>query len=155
MKSGNCDQAYCPMREGCHSKKSSLDCGGFKCTSYIPGAGGGTNTGASNSERIARYEAYYDELKDMLLVDKSTGKVAATYYTNVKQNQWYQKAKQGMNFTQIIQESYAADGKNYELIKCSEYEDESPNSSSSSSSSETPMYGNGPSTEFTKTAPDL
>ena len=44
--------------------------------------------------------------------------------------------------------------KNYELIKCSDY-DESPNSSSSSSSSETPMYGNGPSTEFTKTAPDL
>ena len=69
MKSGNCDQAYCPMREGCHSKTSSLDCGGFKCTSYIPGAGGGTNTGASNAERIARYEAYYDELKDMLLVD--------------------------------------------------------------------------------------
>ena len=154
MKSGNCDQAYCPMREGCHSKTSSLDCGGFKCTSYIPGAGGGTNTGASNAERIARYEAYYDELKDMLLVDKSTGKVAATYYTNVKQNQWYQKAKEGMNFTQIIMESYAADGKNYELIKCSDY-DESPNSSSSSSSSETPMYGNGPSTEFTKTAPDL
>ena len=160
MKSGNCDQAYCPMREGCHSKTSSLDCGGFKCTSYIPGSGSGTNTGASNEERIARYEAYYEELKDFLLVDKSTGKVAATYYTNVKQNAWAAKAKEGMNFTQIIQESYAQDGKNYELIRCSEY-DETPSDTNStpetasSTSEETPMYGNGPTTEYTEIAPAL
>ena len=158
MKSGNCDQAYCPMREGCHSKTSSLDCGGFKCTSYIPGKGGGTNTAASNAERIARYESYYDELEDFLIIDKSTGKVAATYYTNVKQNKWYQQAKAGMNFTQIIMESYAADGKNYELIKCSEYDDETPSDTSSttaSSTGETPMYGSGPTTEYTEIAPDL
>lgn len=146
MKSGNCDQAYCPMNKGCHGKTSSLSCGSFKCTSYIPGQGSSNNTPASNQERISRYESYFQEVKDFLLIDKDTGKVAATYYTNVKQNEWYEKASKGMNFTQIIQESYAADGKNYELIRCSTY-DETPDSNEDTNE-ESVQYGNGATAEY-------
>jgi hypothetical protein len=137
------------MNKGCHGKTSSLSCGSFKCTSYIPGQGSSNNTPASNQERISRYEAYFQEVKDFLLIDKDTGKVAATYYTSTKQNEWYAKASEGMNFTQIIQESYAQDGKNYELIRCSTY-DETPDSESDSDTQE---YGNGITPEYSKLAP--
>ena len=155
MRSGNCDQAYCPMTKGCHSKKSSLDCGGFKCTSYIPGKGSGTNTGAAGQDRITKYASYYDELKDMLLIDKSTGKVAATYYTNVKQNKWYEQAKNGMNFTQIIQESYANDGKNYELVNCTTYDNESSEENSTTTTPDPETHGNGPTLDYKNVAPSI
>lgn len=157
MKSGNCDQAYCPMREGCHGKTSSLVCyhksdgTPVKCTSYIPGQGSSNNTPASNQERISRYEAYYEEVSDFLLIDKDTGKIANASYVSTRQNEWYEKAQKGMNFTQIIQESYAADGKNFELIRCSTY-DESPDAAETPTSSST-EYGNGPSSEYPEIAP--
>ena len=149
MKSGNCDQAYCPMNRGCHGKTSSLDCGSFKCTSYIPGQGDSNNTSPSNQERITRYQAYFEEVKDFLLIDKTTGKVASTYYTSVKQNQWFEKAQKGMSFTQIIQESYQEDGKDYELIRCSTYEQSLSEENNNSSE----QYGNGASSEFPNISP--
>ncbi len=157
MKSGNCDQAYCPMREGCHGKTASLICyhksdgTPVNCTSYIPGKGSSNNTPASNQERISRYEAYYEEVSDFLLIDKDTGKIATAEFKDWRQNEWYEKAKKGMNFTQIIQESYAASGENYELIRCSTY-DETPNSSETQNSSSS-EYGNGPSSDYPKISP--
>lgn len=157
MKSGNCDQAYCPMREGCHGKTASLICyhksdgTPVNCTSYIPGKGSSNNTPASNQERISRYEAYYEEVSDFLLIDKDTGKIATAEFKDWRQNEWYEKAKKGMNFTQIIQESYAASGENYELIRCSTY-DETPNSSETQNSSSS-GYGNGPSSDYPKISP--
>lgn len=157
MKSGNCDQAYCPMREGCHGKTASLICyhrsdgTPVPCTSYIPGRGSSNNTAASNQERISRYEAYYEEVSDFLLIDKDTGKIANASYVSSRQNEWYEKASKGMNFTQIIQESYAADGKNFELIRCSTYDETPDTQETPDSSSE--EYGNGPSNEYPKIAP--
>lgn len=153
MRSGNCDQAYCPMDRGCHSSTSSIVCGyndgvPFNCTSYIPGSGSGTNTSASNQERITRYESYYDEVSNFLIIDKSTGKVAGIEYKSWRQNEWYQKAAAGMNFTQIIQESYA-DNPNFQLVRCSSYGD----SDITTISTSTEQYGNGETTEYPNVAP--
>lgn len=157
MKSGNCDQAYCPMREGCHGKTASLICyhdedgNPVPCTSYIPGKGSSNNTGVSNQERISRYEAYYEEVSDFLLIDKDTGKIAKAEFKSWRQNEWSDKANKGMNFTQIIQESYAASGENYELIRCSTY-DETPDSEDNTNEA-SEQYGNGITTEYPKIAP--
>lgn len=153
MKSGNCDQAYCPMRSGCHSQTAALSCGSFKCTSYIPGPGSGTNTGAASSSLISTYEAYYEEIKDFLIVNGKS--LFNVHYVSTIQKEWERKAKAGMSFTQIIQQTYAKEGGT--LIRCSETNDGTNNSNTTiaDNSIET-KYGNGPvAGEYTEIAPDL
>lgn len=154
MKSGNCDQVYCPLREGCHSKSSSLVChsDGRTCVSYVPGPGWKS---VASTTTTTQHDTWYEEIKDMLIIDPSTNKLAPVSYVSTRQNEWKKLAESGMNFTQIIQESYT--GKGYEIIQCSDYtqDNSSDTSSSSSSSSQTEMYGNGPTTEYTEIAPDL
>lgn len=159
MRSGNCDQAYCPMTMGCHSEKAALSCGSFKCTSYIPGPGGGTNTPAASQSLISTYDAYYEEIKDFLIVNGST--IFGVHYVSSIQNEWYRKAASGMSYTQIIQETYASEGGT--LIRCSQTNDgtnstsstTTADSSTTTNNSET-KYGNGVvAGKYTEIAPDL
>ena len=147
MRSGNCDQVYCPMSQGCHSEPSHLDCGGFKCTSYVPG---GSFRKPASQEMQDTYAAYYDELADMLVIDKKTGKLANTSYVDTRQREWERSAKQGMNFTQIIVESYAKDGKDFEIIRCSEQSEVKTENETEVSD----KYGNKPTEQYPKQAPD-
>lgn len=110
MRSGNCDQVYCHPSEGCTSKTAVVDCGGFKCTSYIPNNGSGSHYYPSIT---AKYEQYYEEVKDFLIVKGD--ELYSVGYVNTTQNKWEASAKEGKSFTQIMQETYT-DG---EVIQCS------------------------------------
>lgn len=145
MKSGNCDQAYCDMSKGCKSQTSNLDCGGFKCTSYVPGEP--KETPAASSSLIATYQSYYNEVKDLLVIDKTTGKVANTSYVSTAQNSWREKALAGMNYTQILQEHY---GENFEIVQCSTYEMDSHEIQTT----EVEEVGNGITPDYKMIAPD-
>lgn len=112
MRSGNCDQVYCPMGEGCTSRKANLSCGSFKCTSYYPG-GGNYHRAASQSLQ-EKYANYYETAKNYLVV--SNGKPHSAHYVSSIQLGWKEKANRGMPFTQIIQEEYQDEGA--QLIKC-------------------------------------
>ncbi|MGM9877186.1 MAG: hypothetical protein ACI33S_00920 [Bacilli bacterium] len=138
MKSGNCDQVYCPMNSGCSSNKSNLDCGGFSCTSYYPGTGYTMYHGAAGDALIQKYARLYDEASQFLLV--KDGAVYSAGYVSTVQNKWYEMAKSGMSFTQIMQETYGPDGA--ELVQCINIDD-SNNSSTIADNS----MGNGPSTD--------
>ena len=112
MKSGNCDQVYCPMNEGCHSQKAALSCGSFKCTSYYPGAG--NYHGRASAALQEKYSNYYEEAKNYLVV--SNGKPHSAHYVSSIQLGWKEKSNRGIPFTQIIQEEYQDEGA--QLIKC-------------------------------------
>lgn len=112
MRSGNCDQAFCPMTQGCHAETSNISCGSFNCTSYIPG---GSGTPIASSALIAKYESYYDEISDFLIVKGD--KIFPVHYVSSIQNVWKDKALAGMSFTQIIQETYESEGA--QLVQCS------------------------------------
>ena len=138
MKSGNCDQAYCNMRKGCHAKTANLDCGGFSCTSYITGGSVGYNPGL-----YSKYQELYRNASQYLVV--SNDSVFAMHYTSTNQNRWKDKAQAGMSFTQIIQEEYGSEGA--QVIKCSEQSDSSSSGVSGSSAR--------PHGDYDKVAPNL
>jgi hypothetical protein len=133
------------MTKGCHGQTANLNCGGFKCTSYIPGPP--TNTPVASASLIATYKAYYNEQKDLLVRNKTTGQVANTSYVSTVQNKWKDMALQGMNYTQIVQEYYGPD---YEVVQCSTYETESHEISPEQSQE----VGNGITPDYKKIAPD-
>lgn len=159
MRSGNCDQVFCPMNMGCSSKTSNISCGSRNCVSYLPG--GSSYHGAASDALIQKYAKLYDEASQFLLVKDGT--VFGASYVSTVQNEWYSKAQAGMSFTQIIQETYASQGA--ELIQCQSLDSSSTNNSNNSNNSSTSTdTGNGPSTivkkgnkkteEYDKVSPD-
>ena len=141
MKSGNCDQVYCPMNEGCYSQKAALSCGSFKCTSYYPGKG--TYHGKASQSLIDKYSNYYETAKDYLIV--SNGKVHSVHYVSSIQLGWKSKAQQGEHFTQILQETYGSEGA--QVIQCSSAGDGSSGVASATA-------GSTPSSTYPERAPD-
>jgi hypothetical protein len=149
MRSGNCDQVYCPMAEGCHSRKSSLSCGSFKCTSYYPGAGWHGRASQSLQEK---YAGYYEIAKNYLVV--SNGKPHSAHYVSSIQLKWKDKSNRGIPFTQIIQEEYQDEGA--QLLKCDGAdgtEGESPTSTEEEPTSGSKV-GNKPTSDYPEVAPD-
>lgn len=120
MRSGNCDQVYCPMKIGCTGVPSNISCGGFNCTSYIPDAKGYYHPMASQ-QLYDKYASLYDEASQFLLVKDGT--VFNAGYVSTSQNAWYKMASEGMSFTQIMQEWYGKDGA--QLVQCSNLGDTS------------------------------
>ncbi len=112
MRSGNCDQVYCPMSQGCSSRKASLSCGSFNCTSYIPG--GGSYHGRASTALQDKYANYYETAKNYLVV--SNGAPHSAHYVSSIQLGWKEKSNRGIPFTQIIQEEYQDEGA--QLIQC-------------------------------------
>ena len=108
MRSGTCDQVYCPMKEGCYSVANPDIC--THCSSYYPGGG------KKYPQLYAKYQAYYAKAAAYLVV--SNGMPHNCHYVSSIQNEWARKASQGMAFTQIIQETYASEGA--EVVKCSD-----------------------------------
>ena len=147
MRSGNCDQVYCPMNEGCYSKKANISCGGFSCTSYLPG--GGTYHRAASSALISKYSAYYEEAKDYLVV-KGNAPYSAHYVSSI-QNGWKRKAAAGMHFSQIIAEEYGDEGAT--VIRCSE-QAETNSTQSEPTSGTTTKTGNTASGEYPSVSPN-
>jgi hypothetical protein len=136
------------MTKGCYGKTANLNCGGFKCTSYIPGPP--TQTPIASSSLIATYKAYYNEQKDLLIRDKATGQVANASYVSTVQNKWKDMALQGMNYTQILLDYYNSNGRDFEIVECSTYD--APTSPTTQSQGE--EVGNGITPDYTKIAPD-
>ena len=130
MRSGNCDQVYCPMGSGCSSKPARLSCGSFNCTSYIPG--GGTYHRAASSSLQEKYANYYETAKNYLVVSNNAPHSA--HYVSSIQLGWKEKANRGIPFTQIIQEEYQDEGA--QLIQCNGPSTEDGSSSSPSTSTE-------------------
>ena len=145
MKNGTCDQVSCSMTKGCSKYKANLQCtSNSKCDSISPGGGG--YHGPASSSLIAKYKALYNEVKDLVVIDKNSKKVYSTGYVASVQNQWEAMAKQGMNYTQIIQEYYGPD---VEILQCSTYETESHQIQPT-----TDEVGNGLTIEYNKVVPD-
>lgn len=145
MKNGTCDQVSCSMTKGCSKYKANLQCtSDSKCDSISPGGGG--YHGPASSSLIAKYKALYNEVKDLVVIDKNSKKVYPTGYVASVQNQWEAMAKQGMNYTQIIQEYYGPD---VEILQCSTYETESHQVQPT-----TDEVGNGLTIEYNKVVPD-
>ena len=142
MKSGNCDQAYCNMRKGCHAQTANLNCGSSvgNCTSYITGGSTGYNPGL-----YSKYQGLYQQASQYLVINSNTNRVFDMHYLSTDQNIWESKAKSGMAFTQIIQEHYQDEGG--QVVKCSEQE----------SDKDTSSVGNGPASnqEYNKIASSL
>lgn len=117
MRSGNCAQAWCSMKQGCHAEKSNVSCGSVgNCTSYVPG--GGSYHSAASASLQSKYAGYYDTAKNYLIV--SGNSVANIHYYSTTQRGWKSKSDAGMSFTQIIQEEYGNDER--KLIKCTDYD---------------------------------
>lgn len=135
MRSGNCDQVYCSMYDGCYSKKANISCGGFNCTSYLPG--GGSYHRAASTALIQKYSDYYDEAADYLVVRDN--KPFSAHYVSKTQKRWKEKSDAGMHYSQIISEEYAKEGA--AVVRCSE----DPNSNSTTTNEtkqSTPSGGN-------------
>lgn len=122
MRSGNCDQVFCPMGEGCTPQTSHISCGTKDdgttrwCTSYIPG-GGGYHAAASKALQD-KYKAYYQTASQYLVV--SDGHPHNCHYVSSIQNIWKKKSDQGIPFTQIIQETYQDEGA--KVVRCTDLE---------------------------------
>ncbi len=112
MRSGNCDQVYCPMSQGCSSRKANLSCGSFNCTSYTPG--GGSYHGVASNSLQEKYSGYYETAKNYLVVSNNAPHSA--HYVSSIQLGWKEKSNRGIPFTQIIQEEYQDEGA--QLIQC-------------------------------------
>ncbi len=142
MKSGTCDQAYCSMKEGCRVEANPTICKG--CSSFYIGGSRGRNPSL-----YAKYKMLYETAKQFLVV--SNGKVHNAHYVSTIQNEWKRKALQGMNFTQIIQETYESEGA--EVIKCSE----PPSTSTTNTNDETDIakIGNKATEDYPKVSDDL
>ncbi len=143
MRSGNCDQVYCSMLEGCYAKKANINCGGFKCTSYLPG--GGTYHRAASESLIQKYSEYYDEAADYLVVKDD--KPFSAHYVSSIQKGWKRKSDAGMHFSQIIAEEYGDEGA--AVVRCSEEENETNGTTTGTTSGTT--NGTGPSNHSTTT----
>ena len=147
MRSGNCDQVYCPMGEGCYSKKANISCGGFSCTSYLPGSG--TYHRAASDALISKYSAYYEEAKDYLVVKDN--KPFSAHYVSSIQNGWKRKSNAGMHFSQIIAEEYGDEGA--AVVRCSEQADSNETQSGDSVPTTTTKTGNSASSEYPSVSP--
>ena len=143
MRSGNCDQVYCSMAKGCSSIKSTLDCGGFPCTSYYPGLNYSFYHGAAGDALAQKYSRLYDEASQFLLV--KDGHVFSAGYVSSVQNRWYEMASSGMSFTQIMQETYGPEGA--ELVRCENLDNPGNSSTNNSTAIDDNSMGNGPSSE--------
>lgn len=108
MRSGTCDQVYCPLKEGCYSVPNPDIC--THCSSYYPGGG------KKYPQLYSKYQAYFAKAAQYLVV--SNGMPHNCHYVSSIQNEWARKASQGMVFTQIIQETYKDEGA--EVVKCSD-----------------------------------
>jgi len=148
IRSGNCAQAFCPMSVGCHGEKSGIDCGGFKCTSYIPGPPYGTSP--ASSSLISTYESYYEETKDFIITAGDDENIYNVHYYSSTQNEWYAKASSGMSFTQIIQETYPE----ATLIQCLN-SGSTGTSTSGLLNSSTSLSSSNKTEKYPNTAPDL
>ena len=147
MKSGTCDQAYCSPEKGCTVKQNPDICHG--CASFYIGGSRGKESGL-----YAKYRLLYQTASQYLVV--SNGKVHNAHYYNVIQNQWSAKAKSGMYFTQIIQETYEDEGA--EVIKCTDPDNEVPTGEDKNKDQpkeEKDKYGNVATKDYPKVAPDL
>ena len=140
MRSGTCDQVYCPMKEGCYSVANPDICSG--CASYYPGGG------KKYPGLYSKYQAYYAKAAAYLVV--SNGHPHNCHYVSSIQNQWASKAAQGMPFTQIIQETYEKEGA--QVVKCSDLNKpvETPETDPSLE-----KVGNKKTDEYPNVAPDL
>ena len=120
MRSGNCDQVYCCPNKGCHSKSSNINCGGFKCTSYVNGANSSGKywKGKMSDSTYTILSSYYDEVSQFLIVDESAKKVFSAHYVSTYQNRWENLAKQGYEWTTILQNEYSDEGAS--VIKCAD-----------------------------------
>ena len=149
MRSGNCDQVYCPMSSGCSGRKANLSCGSFKCTSYYPG--GGSYHGRASQSLQEKYANYYETAKNYLVV--SNGKPHSAHYVSTIQLGWKSKANRGIPFTQIIQEEYQDEGA--QLIQCNGGEEATGESPTSTTEPTTgTKVGNKPSTQYPEVSPD-
>ncbi len=138
MRSGNCDQAFCNMKKGCHAKTANIDCGGFNCTSYITGGSTGYNP-----DLYPKYQDLYRQASQYLVIDSNNNRVFDMHYTSTNQNRWSAKAQTGMAFTQIIQEEYQSEGG--QVVKCTE----------DSATEATTGNGPRPTIDYDKSAPNL
>lgn len=121
MKSGNCDQVFSSPAKGSHAKQAQLNCGGFKCTSYLigPNSSGKYYKGPLSTEDYNGFSAIYDEASQYLLVEGDNIKAAG--YVSTTQNKWETMAKNGSNFAEILKSTYP----NADLLKC--YDESSDN----------------------------
>jgi len=146
MKTGNCDQVYCSLDTGCYSKTSRIDCGGFRCTSFIQG-GSRKYHGIASAEQKAKYSEWYDEASNFLLVSNQT--VFASSYIDVNQRKWEANSNRGMSFTEILEDEYGPDGAT--LIQCTDNTTED-NETNSTTTSDT--IGNEPTDEYPNVSPN-
>ena len=142
MRSGDCDQAYCSMKEGCHMVTSEVDCPGKKCTSMLPGPG---HHPPAETDLYNKYAALYDRASDFIVI--KDGEIFQTDYAETRQKEWEAKALAGMSFTQIIEETYGSEGA--EIIRCSE----NPNNKDVSPESKE-RIGSKATSEYPEEAPD-
>ncbi len=149
MRSGNCDQVYCPMSEGCHSQKAQISCGSFNCTSYYPGPGW---HGKASKALQEKYSNYYETAKNYLVV--SNGKPHSAHYVSSIQLGWKEKSNRGIPFTQIIQEEYQDEGA--QLVKCDGVNEATDPEAEKIGSDDVPSskVGNKPTGRYNLVAPD-
>ena len=149
MRSGNCDQVYCSMTEGCYKKTSSISCGSNNCISIYPGSG--SWHGKASTKLQEKYANYYETAKDYLLV--SNDKPHAVSYRDVTQNRWKEKSDKGIPFTQIVQEEYSDEGA--QLIKCNGQNDTTDESTDiGGDDTPTSRIGNTTTSYYNQVAPD-